>query len=78
LASDGDGAKVNLSAAADASPKLLDRSVTFAASRGRMAAIWKQWGASIGSCPSRYCDGVSPTMARNVRLNVPRLVKPTS
>lgn len=44
---------------------------------GRVTAIWKQLGATIGSWLSRYCDGVSPTMSRNVRLKVPRLVNPT-
>ncbi len=37
-----------------------------------------QCGATIGPCPRRYADGVSPTISRKVRLNVPRLVKPTS
>ena len=42
-----------------------------------MVAIWKQFGATIGPWPTRYADGVSPTISRKVRLNVPRLVKPT-
>jgi hypothetical protein len=65
-------------AAASASPKLLDRSVSPEAIRGRVAAIWTQLGATIGPCPRRYADGVSPTISRNIRLKVPRLVKPTS
>ncbi len=60
-----------------ASPKLLDCAGSPAATRGRMAASWTQCGATIGPCPVRYVDGVSPTISRNVRLNVPRLVKPT-
>ena len=44
-----------------ASPKLLDayrrpsriRSAPPAAARGRMVAIWTQFGATIGPCPTR-------------------------
>jgi hypothetical protein len=32
----------------------------------------------MGPCPARYAVGVSPTISRNVRLKVPRLVNPTS
>jgi hypothetical protein len=59
-----------------ASPKLLDRIATPAATTGRVAAIWKQLGAPNGPCPTRWSDGVSPTISRDVRLKVPELVKP--
>ena len=51
-----------------ASPKLL----------GRVHVFTKQVGTPASAPASRNCDGVSPTMSRNVRLNVPRLEKPTS
>jgi hypothetical protein len=54
--------------AVPASPKLL----------GRVHAIVKHVGARWISARSRYAVGDSPTMPLNVRLNVPRLVKPTS
>ena len=65
-------------AAATASPKLLDCGVTLAATRGRIAASWTQFGATIGPWAARYCVGDSPTISLNVRLKVPRLLKPTS
>jgi hypothetical protein len=40
-------------AAAAASPKLLECIALPAALSGRVVAIWKQWGAAIGSCPAR-------------------------
>ena len=39
--------------AAAASPKLLDRVAALAATTGRVAASWMQWGATIGPCPTR-------------------------
>jgi len=33
--------------------KLLDRIATPAATRGRVVAIWKQLGATIGPCATR-------------------------
>ncbi len=48
-----------------------------AAATGLVVAIWMQFGASIGACPSRYSVGVSPTISLKVRLNVPRLENPT-
>ena len=38
----------------------------------------KHVGTATTPAPRRYADGDSPTMSRNVRLNVPRLVKPTA
>ena len=64
-------------ARAAASPELLDRSASAAERAGRVLANWKQFGATIGPWPTRYCDGVSPTISRKVLLKVPRLVKPT-
>jgi hypothetical protein len=51
-----------------ASPKLL----------GRIQLIAKHVGTAWIGPRLRYSDGGSPTISRNVRLNVPRLVKPTS
>ena len=38
----------------------------------------KQVGTAITYAWTRYSEGVTPTMSWNVRLNVPRLVNPTS
>jgi hypothetical protein len=38
----------------------------------------KHVGAGRMEAPARYDDGDSPTISRNVRLNVPRLLNPTS
>src|ERR1700737_2309269 len=51
-----------------ASPKLL----------GRDKLIEKQVGATNTTRCARNTEGDRPTIARNVRLNVPRLVKPTA
>ena len=45
---------------------------------GRIVAMMKQVVPRIGSLVARYSVGVTPTMSRNVRLNVPRLANPTS
>ena len=47
-------------------------------SRGRVHAAMKQLGTCTGSCRTRNSDGEQPTMVVKVRLNVPRLAKPTS
>jgi hypothetical protein len=38
----------------------------------------KHVGAGRVDAPARYSDGDSPTISRNVRLNVPTLLNPTS
>ena len=45
-----------------------------------IASIVKQVGTAPGAGARlrRYASGDCPTISRNVRLNVPRLVKPTS
>src|SRR5205085_2578967 len=51
-----------------ASPKLL----------GRVHAIAKHVGTALMLVRLRYSTGDSPMISRNVRLKVPRLLKPTS
>ena len=62
------GGDASPGAAPSASPKLL----------GRVQAIAKQVGRDRMAARRRYAVGDVPMIARNVRLNVPRLVKPTS
>jgi len=45
---------------------------------GRVHAFTKHDGTAGNGPRVRNSDGVSPTMSRNVRLNVPRLENPTS
>src|SRR5690625_208074 len=44
----------------------------------RVHALTKQTGTSTGWVSRRYCLGLRPTIAVNVRLKVPRLAKPTA
>ncbi len=49
-------------------------------SLGRVQAFTKHVGTRRASVvrAARKCDGEQPTMSANVRLNVPRLAKPTA
>ena len=59
-------------------PMAADRTAAYPKLLGLSHAIAKHVGTAITPVRFRYADGDSPTTSRNVLLNVPRLVNPTS